>query len=229
MLYSRKQLAELLNTSVDNIKKLEKRKKLEDRLNKNGYYLIKVHKEGRGKTYEVVELNQNKVIKNNIYKYVFNVSKFDKFERYFKVRTYNTDKPLTLEYIADKCETNRQAISRWDNKLINNDILYKDGFYYMYIDNITGDVYEIPKEKYNEYWKNKAYLKTLKSLQNRFLNGDIDLNEFQVLSIQVGNLKATLDKGYVYKVKKFRLNDDNQLYKDIVKLMRGESNFGIEE
>ena len=44
MIYDRKQLAELLNTSKDNIKKLEKRKTLDKKLQNKGYKLIKVFK-----------------------------------------------------------------------------------------------------------------------------------------------------------------------------------------
>ena len=54
MIYDRKQLAELLNTSKDNIKKLEKRKTLDKKLQNKGYKLIKVFKVKNKSNYEVV-------------------------------------------------------------------------------------------------------------------------------------------------------------------------------
>ena len=54
MIYDRKQLAELLNTSVQNIKMLEKRNKLKEKLNIKGYNLLNIYKKSKT-TYNIIE------------------------------------------------------------------------------------------------------------------------------------------------------------------------------
>ena len=47
MICTRKELAELLNTSVQNIKMLEKRNKLKEKLNIKGYNLLNIYKKSK--------------------------------------------------------------------------------------------------------------------------------------------------------------------------------------
>ena len=50
MIYTRKELAELLNTSTNSIKKMDQRNTLEDNLKKHGYTLINKTKKGKNIT-----------------------------------------------------------------------------------------------------------------------------------------------------------------------------------
>ena len=120
MIYDRKQLAELLNTSKDNIKKLEKRKTLDKKLQNKGYKLIKVIKVKNKSNYEVEKLEGYNEVLNNIYSYVFNTNDPIKFNKYFKERTDNIHLPITLEEIGIKVEVSAMTIHNWDKALIKN-------------------------------------------------------------------------------------------------------------
>ena len=215
MLYDRKELCKLLNITKDNLKKLEKRKKLEDRLNKNGYDLIKVHKEGRKKTYEVVERKGNNTLLNNIYKYLFKTNNPTKFNEYFIERTSNTDIPVTIQDISNKIKTSNSTVCRWDNKLVESEIIAKDGFFYMKQDLKTGMSYQISKEEFKTYWKNKNDAKILRQLKEKFAEGTISFEEAIRISQQITRLELALEGFYYYKIKKFKLCSDNKLYIDI--------------
>lgn len=220
--YTRKELAELLNTSIDNVKKMDKRNTLSKNLISIGYKLNGIEKIKSKKYYDVEAIPENETVKFNIIKHVFEVYENKKFERYFIERTDNAEEPITLESLSDKCNTSRKTISNWDARMVDKQIISKDGFFYMYKDNVTNEVYQVSKEQYNNYWRDKAFLRELSNLQERYLNGEISLTEFQVLSIEVSNIKNAIDKGYAFRIKKFKLNSENALYQDIVKLIKGE-------
>ena len=108
--------------------------------------------------------------------------------------------------------------------MVDKQIISKDGFFYMYKDNITNEEYQISKEEYKNYWRDKAYLNELSNLQDRYYKGEINLTQFQILSIEVSNLKNAISKGYAYKVKRFKLNDDSVLYQDMSNLIKEKIN-----
>ena len=224
MIYDRKQLAELLNTTKDNIKKLEKRNKLDEKLTSIRLKLNKIEKVKSKTYYNVEEIPEIESIKYNIIKYVFEIKENDKFEKYFVKRTDNIKEPITLELLSNHCNTSRKTISKWDNKMVDKQIISKDGFFYMYKDNITNEEYQISKEEYKNYWRDKAYLNELSNLQDRYYKGEINLTQFQILSIEVSNLKNAISKGYAYKVKRFKLNDDSVLYQDMSNLIKEKIN-----
>ena len=215
MIYDRKQLSELLNTSVDNIKKLEKRKTLDKKLQNKGYKLIKVFKVKNKSNYEVEKLEGYNEVLNNIYSYVFNTNDPIKFNKYFKERTDNIHLPITLEEIGIKAEVSAMTIHNWDKALIKNEIIAKDGFFYIKVDNATGESFQVSKEEYNTYWKNRNDAKVLKELKNKFDEGVITFEQAITISQQISSLETLLSGCYYYKVSKFKLYSENKLYIDI--------------
>lgn len=215
MKYTRKELAELLNTSIDNVKKMDKRNTLSKHLQNKGYKLIKVIKEKNKNKYEVEKIEQFNEVLNNIYTYVFNATDPIKFNEYFKERTDNINIPVTLEKIGLKIDVSAMTVHNWDKTLIKNDIIAKDGFYYVRRDNATKEEIQVSKEEYNNYWKNRSDMKVLHELKNKFDEGVITFEQAITISQQISALETALSGYYYYKVSKFKLYNENQLYIDI--------------
>lgn len=215
MLYSRKQLAELLNTSVQNIKMLEKRNKLKEKLENKGYNLIEIIKVKNKNQYEVENIEGYNEVLNNIYKHVFNTKDPVKFDKYFKERTNNINIPITLDEIGAKVNVSAMTVHNWDKTLIKNDIIAKDGFYYIKIDNATGEKIQVCKEEYNNYWKNRNDEKVLHELKNKYDDGTITFEQAITISQQISSLETLLSGCYYYKVSKYKLYEENRLYIDI--------------
>ena len=215
MIYDRKQLAELLNTSVDSIRMMEKRKTLKEKLENQGYNLIKIIKVKNKSNYEVEKIEQFNEVLSNIYTYVFNAKDPIKFNKYFKERTDNIHLPVTLEDIGIKVDVSAMTVHNWDKTLIKNDIIAKDGFYYVRRDNATGEEVQVSKEEYNTYWKNRNDMKVLHDLKNKYDEGVITFEQAIAISQQISALETTLAGCYYYKVSKFKLYSENKLYIDI--------------
>ena len=215
MIYDRKQLAELLNTTKDNIKKLEKRNTLKEKLENKGYKLIETIKVKNKNKYKIEKLEGYNEVLNNIYKHVFNTNNPIKFNSYFKERTNNISIPITLDEIGSKINVSAMTVHNWDKTLIKNDIIAKDGFYYIKIDNTTGEKVQVSKEEYNNYWKNRNDEKVLHELKNKFDDGTITFEQAITISQQIATLETVLSGCYYYKVSKFKLYEENKLYIDI--------------
>ena len=225
MICTRKELAELLNTSTNSIKKMDQRNTLEDNLKKHGYTLINKTKKGKTILYEVENISEEKQTLYNIDTYVFNVNDPVKFNKYFIERTSNTEIPITLAEMGERVDTTAMTVHNWDNKLKEKEIICNDGFFYMKRITATGETFRISKEEYNTYWKNKKDSKVLKNVIYKACEGVISVDEAVTISQQIAVIEATLE-GYVcFRIKKFRLYENNQLYIDIRDMILGVSDF----
>jgi hypothetical protein len=228
MLYSRKQLAELLNTSVDSIKKMNQRNTLDDNLKKQGYKLIGKTKQGRNILYELEKVSVDNQVLYNIGTYVFNVNDPIKFNKYFIERTSNIDIPITQEEIGGKVNVSAMTIHNWDNKLKEKEIICNDGFFYMKKNQKTNETFQISKEEFNMYWKNRSDTKKLRNVLSKVREGTITIDEGVAISQQVTSIE-TLIEGFTYfKIRKFRLYEDNQLYVDIRDMILGDCDFSYD-
>ena len=215
MICTRKELSELLNTSTDSIRMMEKRNKLKEKLENKGYNLIKIIKVKNKSNYEVEEIKQFNEVLANIYTYVFNTKDPIKFNKYFKERTDNINIPISQEKIGAKVNVSAMTVHNWDNKLIKNDIIAKDGFYYVKVDNTTKEETQVSKEEYNNYWKNRSDVRVLHELKNKYDEGVITFEQAITISQQISALETALEGCYYYKVSKFKLYSENKLYIDI--------------
>lgn len=105
--------------------------------------------------------------------------------------------------------------------MLNNNFMYKDGFFYMKIEKLESGQYiinQVDKWEYNNYWKNKIKTKLYKNLQTKYLNGTITLNEFTLAIDGIAQILNIIDNKYYYKVDKYKINEDNKLFKDIYNL-----------
>ena len=114
-----------------------------------------------------------------------------------------------------------KTISKWDNIMLNNNFMYKDGYFYMKVEKLNNGKYivnQVDKWEYNNYWKNKIKTKLYKGLQLKYLNGTITLNEFTLAIDSICEILNMIDNKYYYKIDKYKINDDNKLFKDIYNL-----------
>jgi len=217
----RNELAKMLGISLEGLKTIEKRHKLEERLSNIGYKLISKEKVSRKAYYIVEDYNSDKQLVNNMCRYVFNTEKTNEFTEYFKERTQKSkeDVPATLDYLSDKSNVGISTICNWDLKLLGKKIISKDGFFYFKLNKESHTIQEVTKEEYKSYWKNKSRLKTYNILQNRYLNGEITFNEMMEIRDNTIALTIELKGNYIYRVKRYKLNQDNSLYVDFNKII----------
>lgn len=214
MIYDRKQLAELLNTSVQNIKMLEKRNKLKEKLNIKGYNLLNIYKKSKT-TYNIIECDNPGVKALS----VLNIRKPYSFTKYLNHRLQ--EQAISIKDIAINSNVNKNTVVRWDKKLIYNKVMSRDGFYYFKLVLGKDEAVEISKEEYNSFWRNTAYIKALKKLQNRYLNGEITLNELQLATGDINSYYSIVNGVYCFRVNKFKVDKENDLYLDLSKLLKG--------
>ena len=212
MLYSRKQLAELLNTSVDSIRMMEKRKTLDAKLNTIGYRLINISNNNKT-IYDIEKTNIDpfKALRINIR---------NNFLKYFNVRT--NEQAVNVKDISIKSNVNKNTVVVWDKKMINNKIMSKDGFYYFKIETETGETYPISKEEYKSYWRNVNTIKALKKLQEKCIKGLITIQELSLASANVGGCYAVVNGFHCYKIPKYKIDKGNYLYISFNDMLEGE-------
>lgn len=141
-------------------------------------------------------------------KYVYNTNRQDSFSRYFHMRTEysKVDKPVGQKEIATISGVSRNTISKWDNTLIDKNIIAKDGFFYFYIKADTKEVIQCNIEEYKSFWRSKALLKAFNTLQGRHLRGKITLNELTLSSAELGSLIGIIENKYYFRTKKYKLH-----------------------
>lgn len=222
MVINKMELCDILNIKTRTLKQIESNNKLCERLENKGYKLINRTKEGRSILYEVELINENKEVYSNLCKYVFNTNKEFEFAKYFISRIITNDNNIikTNKDIAIIVGVSNQLISNWDNTLINNKMILKNGYYYICVDNNNKEIRECTKEEYKSFYRNKSYIHAFKMLQHRFYNGEITLTELQVASADIGSSIALIENKYYYRIKKYINNTDNKMYIDTLELIK---------
>ncbi len=218
-------LCELLNIKIRTLKKIESEDKLSDRLNVVGYNLIEKVKNGR-KVYYILEekevdlYTEYGAMINEVY---CSNDKDDSFTKYFPMRNLANDVlPISEKDLARYCNVNINTIRKWNNRLIELNILVKDDYYYICIDYEKNEIYQADKEAYNSYWKNIRISTVHKKLEEKFLNNEISFLDAMEISQNIGAVRSAIEKRYYYRIKKYKTNSNNTIYiktMDIIKML----------
>ena len=219
---NKKQLMEILGVKDRALTIIEQRNTLESRLGEKGYIFISKIKEGRSNIYEVDKINDSKKLLNDITNFMFGTKNDYSFGDYFMYRLMNLNKPITKEMLSKWCKVNRKTITRWDEKMILNNILAKDGYYYiaMEFDNDKKPTYRITcRDEYSSYIKCSRFAKKKQEIAQKYKKDEIDYDTMQMLMDSVTAYAQTIEDKFVYRVSKFQLKKNNQLFKDIYKLI----------
>ena len=216
MRVTRKELADILKISLGSLKNLEIANELEQKLYDRGYTFISKEKIGRNNYYTLEKSFPEKEEFSNVCKDKFKTTNTKAFSCYFVERTENTNKPITKKDIANKSGVSVNTINKWDKIMINEKIISKCGGYYFCIEWIEGDryVYQCSHEEYSEFWRANGYDKALKRLEERYEQGEITLEEVTKYSAQYGALISEREGRFCYKVSRYRVDKNNQLYID---------------
>ena len=227
MKVTKQELMGILGVKSDTLKQIEKRKTLEKRLDEKGYVLIDKTKEGRNSIYEINKINDSKELLNNITNFMFGTNDDYRFSDYFMYRIMNIEKPITKEMLSKWCKVNRKTITRWDDKMLMNNILSKDGYFYiaMEFNNDKKPTYRITcKEEYSSYIKCSRFANKKKEIAQRYKKDEIDYDMMQMLMDSLNSYAQEVEKKFVYRVSKFQLQKDNQLCIDICNLIKDTYN-----
>lgn len=226
---NKQQLIEILGISKDNLKKIESKKQLSERLKQKGYTLIKRYKEGKKVYYTIEQDNNYKEVFNNMAQYIYKTKKEKEFSKYFTVRTKSENVVFTKKDISNIAEVSSKTVARWDNILIDKDIIKKDGYFYFYVDTEVNNIVQCSEHEYKSFWKNKAYINAFRDLQHKYINGIITLNQLTLASAEIGASIAQTTNKYYYRVKKYITNKDNKLYIDTSELIKILYGYGVKE
>lgn len=209
------------------MKTIINRGQLESRLKDKGYKLISKTKQGRKVIYNIEKENNDKEVYSNICQYLFNTKHDEQFADYFISRMINLELPITKEMISKKSNVHRNTITKWDKKMIENNILAKDGYFYVAVDynkDVEGN--KVPfyrltsKEEYISYMQTSKHARKSSEIKAKYISGKIDLDEYTMLLQNITISQAELERKFIYRVSKFNLKKNNKLYKDVFKLIK---------
>ena len=227
---TREKLLEILGVTNNTLKTIIRKKQLKERLNEKGYILLEEFKEGRKTLYKLEhygELSDNKFKLNNAMKCIFNTTKDeDKHTDYIMYRCANLYKPLSKKHLAEKLGVNEKTIGKWDKHMVDNELLAKDGYFYVAMDFKDNDGEEIieyrltDKYEYNTFATNNRYLKVRNNAMDEQSNGRLSYDECAlIIKSTEDSLKANYGK-IVYKVSKYSVGKSIDLTKLIIRLIR---------
>ena len=220
MIKDKKQLCnEILGIKERTLKQLELNDKLEERLNTKGYKLINKYKEGRKVYYELEQQSELKEIYSNLVSTVYRSRKEEEFTKYFQLRTSPNDKlPLNKADIGDKSNVSIWTVSKWDNILLDKGIISKDGFHYFCFNKDKLIIKQCSEEEYKGYWKNRAIERNIEKLEKLYMSGERGFKDVLRANSDFTTKVNMMDNKYYFRIKKFRTNEDNQLYIDTLNL-----------
>ena len=207
---TREELLEILGVTNNNLKTIIKRKQLYERLKQKGYIYIDKEKVGRNTLYILEKYYKTNEIEslNNICNGIFHTKKQKEFSNYYLYRILNLDKAITKELLSKLSEVSHNTITKWDKIMIENNIMDKDGFYYVKMTmNEDKPVYELTdKYEYSTFCKNKLILARRDKAFERYTKGEIDKITYDMIH-DSATLSAYANEGkFVYRVTKYQLN-----------------------
>ena len=216
-------ILEILGVKNDTLKTIIRKKQLETRLKEKGYLLLETFKQGRKTLYKIKEVSLDKFKLNNAMECIFNTTKDeDKHTDYIMYRCANIYKPLSKKHLAEKLGVNEKTIRKWDNNMLYNNLLAKDGYFYLSMDfKEDGFDYRLTdKNEYNSFIHNNAILKVRQKAKEKYKSDEMSDEEFEVvMNGTTKQLEANYGK-VVYKVSKYTLGKDSDLTKIILKLIK---------
>lgn len=192
-IFDSKQICMILN--VKSIIKIEQRNKLEEMLLKENIKLIEKYKSGRKNLYKVQILQDNTCIESIAKKH--HVKKKVEFGKHIVNRGENmeNDKLITQIKYAQKAGVNRKLIGKFDNILLEEEFMNKDGFrYWIYKDAVL--IGETTKNTYDKFWfENLTYKREIDKIYKRLYDKEITIKECNILYSNI--ITKMYENGYI--------------------------------
>ena len=218
-------ICEILGVTKQALKNIENRKQLKDRLKDKGYEFISKDKIGRSNFYKVKKINNYALVYSSICENLFGTRLYEEFSEYFLYRMLNTNEPLTKEYLSELSNVSRKTIGKWDDKMVENNMLIKDGKWYVAVDYTEENgkkisTYRITdKYEYESYLKNSKIAKSKANAKLKYIRGDINLDEYTLIIEGIARAESFLSEKFVYSISKFKIPTKKKLIDDIYDLI----------
>lgn len=139
-------------------------------------------------------------------------------------RKENEDLALTKEMLSELCNVNRNTITRWDNLMIKNNMMTKDGYFYVVkLFDKKGHVlgYELTdKYEYQSYIRNNKYVKKQNEILEKYKRGEIDKDLVKLALSGIEDYAKQNENKFVYRVNKYMLAKDNTLLNQLIEIIR---------
>ena len=179
---NRKELCNLLNVTEKGLKTIINRKQLEDKLLANGYTLVEERKDGRTKVYVLKQIETGQKWESIQKKHRIPKEKLEMHDEYSKTRLENMDVPRTK--VIDDCNTSvpYSTASRYDNILVEEQIMAKDEtVYYLYNWETKELCEKINKDAYETYWiLNAEFKRRIEKLEYEVKNYLISQKQYSL-------------------------------------------------
>lgn len=220
-----KEICEILSVSKDALKKIESRQQLDRRLRDKGYELISKEKVGRSNKYFIKKINDYAFLYTSVYENMFGTKLYEEFSEYFLYRIFNINEPISATYLSKLAKVSRNTIGKWDDTMVENDMLIKDGRWYVAIDYTIEDgkqvsTYRITdKYEYESYLNNSKLAKNKAKVRLRYINGEIDLDDYTLMIEGIARAEALTCDKVVYFVSKYKIPTEKKLIDDIYDLI----------
>lgn len=167
---------------VKNIKMIESRGNLAERLIQKNCRLIEKFKDGRKFMYKVEIIEENNTLTLNEICNKHNIRKTHSFGKHTKNRCNainGENKLITQQQFANEVKLNKKTIKKYDEILLEEKFMKKNGYrYWAYKDGKL--LYETSREAYSNFWAiNHAEKTIIDSLTMRLASKEISLEEYR--------------------------------------------------
>lgn len=185
------EMCDLLSTTKRNFKSILSRGKLDDRLIRVGYKLIKQYKNGKFNLYEIEKIEDLTWIQ---YQTIKNISgdKKDDHTKYTKCRiTTGLKKPRSNVVCTSEANISNSTAKRYDEILIQDNVMEFDQTVYFIKNTETGEWEETTKEGYKMFWSRCSEATYyLNENYRRFKKGEIPRSTYEDTSYAIKDVIA---------------------------------------
>ena len=214
------QLSVLLGVSTNRIRALKTKGLLYSRLSDIGYKVVGECKRGKNVIYLCTDTEVNKrAALKNFCKETFNVNQVEEFVQYYLKRTEQAAKGQDIELneiitkskLGELIGVSDKTISKWDNILIEQGILSRNGYVYIQIQGkelVKTSEYAFKRQYRNMMTSKKIYTMCSKE----YKEGMSDYNTLEFAYKEYENSLDCMSKEHIIRIKNYKLNADNPVH-----------------
>ena len=214
------QLSVLLGVSTNRIRALKTKGLLYSRLSDIGYRVVGECKRGKNVIYLCTDTEVSKrAALKNFCKETFNVNQVSEFVQYYLKRTEQAVKGQDIELseiitkskLGELIGVSDKTISKWDNILIEQGILSRNGYVYVQIQGkelVKTSEYAFKRQYRNMMTSKKIYT----MCNNEYHKGMSDYNTLEFAYKEYENSLDCMSKEHIIRIKNYKLNADNPVH-----------------
>ena len=214
------QLSVLLGVSTNRIRALKTKGLLYSRLSDIGYKVVGECKRGKNVIYLCTDTEVNKrAALKNFCKETFNVNQVEEFVQYYLKRTEQAVKGQDIELneiitkskLGELIGVSDKTISKWDNILLEQGILSRNGYVYVQIQGkelVKTSEYAFKRQYRNMMTSKKIYT----MCNNEYHKGMTDYNTLEFAYKEYENSLDSMSQEHIIRIKNYKLNADNPVH-----------------